>query len=69
MGRGDDWLSLHYILGCEACQLHFCTLRLYFKHHFIYIYIITGPHIRVFVFYIVMLKHFGVFVLVIIKIS
>ena len=20
---GDDWLSLHYILGCEAYELHF----------------------------------------------
>ena len=32
----DGWFSLHYILDSEACELHFCTMRLYIKHHFIY---------------------------------
>ena len=40
---------LHYILGCEACELHFCTMRPYCKHDFIH-QTLTGSHIRAFVF-------------------
>ena len=47
---------LHYILGCEACELHFCTMRLYCKHHF-FNQNLTGSHIKAFAFFIVMLKH------------
>ena len=48
---------LHYILGCIACELHIFTMGLYCKHNFIYRKL-TGSHIRAFVFFIVMLKHF-----------
>ena len=48
---------LHYTLGCEVCELHFCTMQLSYKHHFIYQKLI-GSHIRGFVFFIVKLKHF-----------
>ena len=48
---------LHHILGCEACELQFCTIRLYYKPHFIYLKL-TVSHIRAFVFFIVMLEHF-----------
>ena len=27
----DGWLSLHCILGCEACELPFCIMKLYFS--------------------------------------
>ena len=50
------WLS-PMILGCGACELHFCTVRLYFEHHFIYKKL-TGSHIEAWVSFIVMLKHF-----------
>ena len=48
---------LHHILGREACELQFCTIRLYYKPNFIYLKL-TVSHIRAFVFFIVMLKHF-----------
>ena len=48
---------LHYIMGCEACQLRFCTIRLYFKHYFIYRHP-TDSHTSAFVFFIVVLMHF-----------
>ena len=49
---------LHYTLGCEACELPFCTMKLYCKHHFIY-QLLAGFHIRSLVlFVLVMLKHF-----------
>ena len=47
---------LHYILGWEACEFLWCTMRLCCKHHFIY-QKLTGSHIRAFLFFIVMLKH------------
>ena len=50
-------LVLHYILSYKACEMHFCTMRLYCKHHFFYLKL-TGSNIRAFVFFIVMLKHF-----------
>ena len=48
---------LQHILGCEACELQLCTIRLYYKPHFISLKL-TVSHIRAFVFFIVMLKHF-----------
>ena len=45
------------ILGCEACEFHFCTVRLYFEHHFDY-QKFTGSHIKARISFIVMLKHF-----------
>ena len=49
---------LHCILNLfEACELHFCTIRLYCKHTFIY-WKLTGSQIRAFVVFIVMLEHF-----------
>ena len=48
---------LNHILGCEACELQFCTIRLYYKPHFIYLKL-TVSHIRAFVFFVVMLKYF-----------
>ena len=39
-----DGSVLHYILGWEACEFHCCTMRLYWKHHFIY-QKLTGSHI------------------------
>ena len=55
-------------IGLEACELHFCTMRLYCKRTFIYRKLI-GSQIRAFVFFIVMLEYFfGVCVLVIVKI-
>ena len=33
---GDGWLSFALHIGLEACELHFCTMRLYCKHTFIY---------------------------------
>ena len=49
--------DLHYILGWEACDFHCCTMRLYWKHHFIY-QKLTGPHITYICIFIVMLKHY-----------
>ena len=55
-------LVLNYILGCEACELRFCTMRLYFKHRFIYQP--TSEHL----YFLLLCKSiFGVFVLIIIK--
>ena len=47
---------LHCILGFEARDWHFCTMRLHCKHDFINQKLI-GFHIRAFVFFIAMLKH------------
>ena len=56
-----QWLMvgsvLHNILGCEACELHICTIWLYYKPHFIYLKL-TVSHKGASVFFIVMLKHF-----------
>ena len=56
-----QWLMvgsvLHHILGCEACELHICTIWLYYKPHFIYPKL-TVSHKGASVFFIVMLKHF-----------
>ena len=57
---------LFYILGCEACELHFLAMRLYFKYHCIYLKL-TGSLIRAFVFHCYAEAFLGVFVLVIIK--
>ena len=57
VGRGDGWLSFALHIGLEACELHFCTMRLHCKHTFIYRKLI-GSQIRAFVFFIVMLEHF-----------
>ena len=35
---------LHYILDWEACEFHCCTMRLYWKHRFIY-QKLTGSYI------------------------
>ena len=53
----DGFSVLHHILGCEARELQFCTIRLYSQPHFIYLKL-TVSHIRENVFFIVMLKHF-----------
>ena len=59
---------LHHILECEANELQFCTIRLYYLYHF-FLSKTHFSHISAFAFFIVMLKHFfGVFVLDIIKI-
>ena len=56
-----QWLMvgsvLHHILRCKACELHFCTIWLYYKPHFIYPKL-TVSHKGASVFFIVMLKHF-----------
>ena len=59
-------LVLHHILGCESCELHFCTMRLYYKHYFIYLKL-TGSHIRAFVCFIVMLNYFFDYLFITIK--
>ena len=52
----DGWSSFSLHIGLEACELHFCTMRLYCKHTFIYKKL-TGSQIREFMFFIVMLEH------------
>ena len=55
-----QWLMvgsvLHHILGCEACELHFCTNWLYYKPHFIYPKL-TVSHKGASVFFIVSANH------------
>ena len=51
-------LVLHYILGCETCELHFYTMRLYYKLYYFINQKLTGSHNRAFAYFIVMLKHF-----------
>ena len=49
-------MTLHIRL--EACELHFCTVRLYCKHTFIYMKL-TGSQISAYVvFFNVMPEHF-----------
>ena len=57
VGKCDGWLSFALHIGVEACELHFCTMRLYCKHIFNYRKL-TGSKIRASVFFIVMLEHF-----------
>ena len=47
--RVDGWLCFALHIGLEACELHFCTMRLYCKHIFVY-WKLTGSQIRAFVF-------------------
>ena len=58
---GRKGFSFDYILGCEACELHFCILRLYCKHFFFLFHKhLTGSHITEFVFFAVMLIFWSV---------
>ena len=53
--RCGTWLY-RFLIFAPLLTLHFCTMRLYYKHHFIY-QNLTGSHVRAFVIFIVVLKH------------